>query len=80
LGGLADRIGAKGGKQLDQDVAEKRRPPFELSVTPMKAHPNVSYHHKTPFEGRKPQRRDSRQKQHSIFDMLPPSTRRALTK
>ncbi|KAG2631638.1 hypothetical protein PVAP13_2NG039619 [Panicum virgatum] len=42
------------------ECRRKQRPPFELTTTLSRAHPGAAHRHPTPFEGRKPQRREGR--------------------
>jgi hypothetical protein len=71
LGGFTDRIGAKDKR----DILTKMSPETTTFL-----HPDTTYHHPTPFEGRKPKRREARQRQQPAFDFGILSTRRVPTK
>jgi len=49
-----------GAKGTFSSSVRKQRPTFELTTTPSKEHPGAAHRHPTPFEGRKPQRREGR--------------------
>jgi hypothetical protein len=58
LGGLTNRIGAKGEQGILTKMSPETTTSFELMEMPTEAHLDPAYCHPTPFDGRKPQRRE----------------------